>query len=562
MVPNEPVVNIKTGNIYERRLVTAHVAAHGTDPVSREPASMSDFIDIKTSPIAKPRPVASLSVTGILSALQSEWDGLMLETFQLRQALDATRSELSQALYQHEAACRVIAKLVKERDIARASLTNAQSTLAQRVGSASSASTFSNGDRDIEMSSESGGQLLEKESGLHSSSSSVTSFATSIPETILTVAKDLQKNLAKERKAKNKSLTIDFPSLSTLVSPSGGLLKLHASFSIHSNSVPEITCLESHPVHKNLVITGGNDKSAVILNLHTGQIVSKLNKGQHHLKAITSAAFHPTRDICVTSSLDGLVKVWAPTSSHSLPSISSSSSSSSVSLTGMSSVYDVASSFRSSLSGSEVTGLSIHPMGDFAVSSNRDASWSFSDLSIGQVVANFSDAASKSSSECYDKIRLHPDGLLVAIGTNTKLIKIFDLRNGDLAATFSGHIGAIRAITFGENGFSLASGSDDGGRFWDLRKQECTRHVALENSTACSSVSFDETSQYVALGGSTGRISLVDTKASDTSSISSIVASITAHKGAVTGLSWVGSSAKTLVSVSIDGGLAHYGASL
>jgi pre-mRNA-processing factor 19 len=522
---------------------------------------MSDFIDIKTSPIAKPRPVASLSVTGILSALQSEWDGLMLETFQLRQALDATRSELSQALYQHEAACRVIAKLVKERDTARASLTNAQSTLAQRVGSASSASTFSNGDRDIEMSSESGGQLLEKESGLNSSSS-VTSFATSIPETILTVAKDLQKNLAKERKARNKSLPVDFPSLSTLVSPSGGLLKLHASFSIHSHSVPEITCLESHPVHKNLVITGGNDKSAVLFNLQTGKMVSILNRGQHHLKAITSAAFHPTRDICVTSSLDGLVKVWAPTSSHSLSSISpSSSSSSSIPLTGMSSVYDVASSFRSSLSGSEVTGMSIHPMGDFAVSSNRDTSWSFSDLSIGQVVANFSDPASKSSSETYDKIRLHPDGLLVAIGTNTKLIKIFDLRNGDLAATFSGHIGAIRAITFGENGFSLASGSDDGGRFWDLRKQECTRHVALENSTACSAVSFEETSQYVALGGSTGRISLVDTKASDTSSSSSIVASITAHKGAVTGLSWIGTSAKTLVSVSLDGGLAHYGAS-
>ncbi len=46
MVPNEPVVNVKTGHVYERRLVTAHVAAHGTDPVSREPASIADFIEL------------------------------------------------------------------------------------------------------------------------------------------------------------------------------------------------------------------------------------------------------------------------------------------------------------------------------------------------------------------------------------------------------------------------------------------------------------------------------------------------------------------------------------
>ena len=58
----------------------------------------------------------------MLQAMQSEWDEVMLEAFTLKQALDQTRRELSQALYQHDAACRVIARLMRERDEARAML--------------------------------------------------------------------------------------------------------------------------------------------------------------------------------------------------------------------------------------------------------------------------------------------------------------------------------------------------------------------------------------------------------------------------------------------------------
>lgn len=114
--------NARLGSVFEKRLIEAYIAENGKDPVNGEELSTEDLIDVKSQRVVRPRPPTLTSIPSLLSVFQEEWDALALETYTLRQTLAQTRQELSSALYQHDAAVRVIARLTKERDEARDAL--------------------------------------------------------------------------------------------------------------------------------------------------------------------------------------------------------------------------------------------------------------------------------------------------------------------------------------------------------------------------------------------------------------------------------------------------------
>lgn len=118
---NEPT-NTRLGNVFERRLIEAYIQENGRDPVTGEELSVEDLIDLKTSRVVKPRPPTLTSIPSLLSVFQNEWDALALESYTLKQSLSQLRQELSTALYNNDAAVRVIARLTKERDEARNAL--------------------------------------------------------------------------------------------------------------------------------------------------------------------------------------------------------------------------------------------------------------------------------------------------------------------------------------------------------------------------------------------------------------------------------------------------------
>jgi hypothetical protein len=47
--PTDPVVSTKSGNVYERRLITKYLAENGTDPITGEKLEESDLLSIKAS---------------------------------------------------------------------------------------------------------------------------------------------------------------------------------------------------------------------------------------------------------------------------------------------------------------------------------------------------------------------------------------------------------------------------------------------------------------------------------------------------------------------------------
>ena len=137
--PQDPVISNKSGHIYERRLITKYITDNGTDPLTGEKLEESDLISVKASMFcfqvafsvaitylalsdpktAPPRPPTHSSIPALIHTFQNEWDAIALETFALKQQYNSLRQELSYALYAQDAASRVVARLIRERDAAR-----------------------------------------------------------------------------------------------------------------------------------------------------------------------------------------------------------------------------------------------------------------------------------------------------------------------------------------------------------------------------------------------------------------------------------------------------------
>mmetsp|Transcript_75935 Transcript_75935/g.180542 ORF Transcript_75935/g.180542 Transcript_75935/m.180542 type:complete len:503 (+) Transcript_75935:156-1664(+) len=449
--PEEPVFAPKTGYVYEKRLIEKHLASAGKCPVTKEDLSKDDLVGMKANKAVRPRPASAASIPGMLSLLQSEWDALMTETYELKTHLDTTRKQLSHALYQHDAACRVIARLLRERDQARSQVAQLQEQLA-------SASFAPSG--DVVMDAADQGEL-------------------GLSPDIIARMQENAKALTKLRKKK------DFPELA----PKADIQRLACPKPVapHQSSAPGITCVDVHKVDDIKVVSGGVDQQVILFDAASNKVVQKLNG---HGKKVTSVAFHGTRDIILSSSADSTARIWKCTDASNWKA-----------------PYTCAHVVKRHQA--EVSEVSVHPLGDYLLCGSLDKSWSFYDLNVGRCIRHVKDLASG-----FGCAKFHPDGMILAGGTEEKTVQVWDIKDQAIVATLSGHEGNVKALSFSENGYYLATASFDGTvKLWDLRKPVLVQTLEVSKD-AVNTVRFDQTGQYLAAGADSVKVYNFETKAS------------------------------------------------
>jgi len=453
-VPEQPVVSPVSGQVYERRLIEKFLADNGVDPVNKEPLSEDQLVEIKTSPLVKPKPPSATSIPAILKSLQDEWDAVMLHSFTLRQQLQTARQELSHALYQHDAACRVIARLNKEVTAAREALATLKPQASPMLAGAQM---------------QAASQAAAMEQGGAGDSQEVTG----ITEEIVEKLQEKATVLTQERKKRGKTVP---EGLATADSIKQFVAK-SSHPGLHSASVPGILALDISVADTDKIVTGGADKNATVFNKNLEQVVAVL-KG--HSKKVNRVVYHQTEDLVITASHDTTVRVWNAASGacgHVLR------------------VHD-----------GPVTGLSLHATGDYVLTTSTDQHWTFSDISTGKLVSRVTDTTAPVPLTC---AQFHPDGLIFGTGTGNAEIKIWDLKEQSNVANFPGHTGHISAMAFSENGYYLATAADDCCvKLWDLRKLKNFKTLPLDEGYEVRDLSFDSSGSYLAVAGSDVRVYL------------------------------------------------------
>ncbi|RAH65746.1 WD repeat PRP19 family protein [Aspergillus aculeatinus CBS 121060] len=382
--PQVPVVSPKSGSVFEKRLIEAYIAENGKDPVNGEELAADELIEVKSQRVVRPRPPTLTSIPSLLSVFQEEWDALALETYTLRQTLAQTRQELSAALYQHDAAVRVIARLTKERDEARDALSK------------------------VTVSAKGAGEAMQVDS-------------TGLPEAVLARVESTQAALSKTRRkrpipegwATSEAISAFKPTqTSETLQPGAKTLSVNSS--------------------GELAIVGGAEGTASVYSVSQKQVVQVLPASG----PITSAAWAGEKAIVASST--GSVKVFENgTEIANFNSHAGAATAVAVHATGdiVASVgadksyvlYDLTTNSVITQIFSDASLLSIHfhPDGHLLAAGGQDGQIKIFDVKTGAAAASFAMPA-----PVKDLFFSENGTFLAAVAENSTTVSIWDLRNG------------------------------------------------------------------------------------------------------------------------------------
>ena len=510
--PISDPVALPTGQICSKSLLLKKLTeTSNSNPFSAPGAGTqldeSQLIELSALPgdqVVPPVNSSSNSIPSILQTLSSEYDALVLELFDTRKALEETRKELSHALYQNDAAVRVIARVVMERDVARKEL---QASLQSGSSVSGNVSESSNKRKRIANDAADGNANVNVVPA--DSDEAQASSDSSIPAAVKGELKKTWEKLCSTRKAKTKA-TETYASVDDI-----SKFQVNKK-SYHKTSAKGIVSLAGTGEQSEALVSSSKDKNLTFYDLNSEKVLKSISA---KVTAAGSNLLHSVNDTIAMLGSDGMIRVILKDSdSVDYKTI------------------DVEAELTN------VVGIKVHPTGSHLFAAEKSGTIHLYEIITGED-ASVKKVASWSGvdgdTQC-SSIGIHPDGLILGIGREDGNISLWDLNTEKLATTLESDSGAIKAIEFSEKGVHLASISEGTVTVWDLRKQKSIASIDHEGKVV-ECVAFCPIGKYLAFGTVDGEVVISVVKNWDTKVV------LSDGKGKVTGLVW-GSEAKSLAS--------------
>jgi len=292
-------------------------------------------------------------------------------------------------------------------------------------------------------------------------------------------------------------------------------------FPPHKVTQPGVLCVDIHPTQQHLFLTGGVDKTAIVFNKNTGRKEATL---VGHSKKVSQAIFHPAEDLYITGSQDYSVKVWKKDGDAECKAV-----------------------HNFTIHTGDIVGVDIHKgTGHYVATASQDRTWAFHNIETGKTLLQVTEP-DESPLTC---LMLHPDGLILATGTEGNLVRIWDLKSQKTVATFRGHKDILTSLAFSENGYYLSTAARDNLiKLWDLRGPKNVHTLKLDSKVVA--LDYDYSGKYLA--AATGNeVRIFSGKSLEH------VKTLADHAEVVTGVKF-GNDAQFLASTSMDRKLRIWG---
>lgn len=387
----DEVVATPSGHICLKRLLLEKLSENGgidpfgSEPENDRPLSSDELISLKLSEkdqVLTPRPSAT-SIPSMLQLFQSEYDALVLELFDTRKALEDARQELSQALYQNDAAVRVIARLSTERDSARQELQQWQASTQATPGD-SSGGVATNGSSHEEPDAKRRKVDEPENAGIQRNR---------LPEHDLNLMLATWKSLSSNRKTVLKAAAASAPTPEIVAQ----YAKI-GSQAWHKTTCKGVNCMAASG---DLLVTGGKDKQVILYS-----VKEKVMKYSWQFGSVPEYV-GISDSIIVACSKAGKVAVYSVGDGSAIDSLK--------------------------ISDAHIAGVKVHPTGEhvcFTSTEGKILVARFQDNKL-TTIAGYTGESEEARYTCGD---VHPDGLLFAAGTTSGHVHLWDFKNNALAS--------------------------------------------------------------------------------------------------------------------------------